>query len=242
MNRFVFIVPFYNAVEYITECAESLIGQSYQNWRAIFVDDCSTDNSVEHIPYDPRFHLIQNEKRLTALPGINNAITSSGLADDDIICMLDGDDKLSTADALAIINNLYISNDALLTFGQYVRSDGSMGSVKSYNEYTFEMMRRGGYCDTALRTFRYKLYKELLRQDPKLNCFRDRHGEMYTMTYDVAMMMPLMEIAGFERVVFNPEPVYYYRLHDSNDHANDHPLQASISYEIQNKQKFKRAF
>lgn len=41
------IVPVYNSSEYIVECVESILGQTYKNLEVILVDDGSTDNSLE---------------------------------------------------------------------------------------------------------------------------------------------------------------------------------------------------
>jgi hypothetical protein len=43
----------------------------------------------------------------------------SNLNDDDIICLLDGDDKLIVDSALDTIDSLYNDN-TLLTYGQYI--------------------------------------------------------------------------------------------------------------------------
>lgn len=43
------IVPVYNASAYISRCCESLFMQTLQDIEYVFVDDCSTDNSVELI-------------------------------------------------------------------------------------------------------------------------------------------------------------------------------------------------
>ena len=59
MNRLVFIIPFYNVSAFIKECADSLINQTYKNWIAIFVDDCSTDGTINNIPADDRFKIIK---------------------------------------------------------------------------------------------------------------------------------------------------------------------------------------
>lgn len=50
------IIPMYNAEEYITECLDSLLNQTFQDFEVIIVDDCSTDNSVTIIEsYIPKF-------------------------------------------------------------------------------------------------------------------------------------------------------------------------------------------
>ena len=45
-------------------------------------------------------------------------------------------------------------------------------------------------------------------------------------------MTPLMEIAGFEKIAFNPNIVYVYRLHPQNDHVVSGQLQKSTEKEI----------
>ena len=39
------IIPMYNTEKYITECLNSLLNQTLENFEVIVVDDCSTDNS-----------------------------------------------------------------------------------------------------------------------------------------------------------------------------------------------------
>ncbi|MBR4151504.1 MAG: glycosyltransferase [Selenomonadaceae bacterium] len=39
------IIPMYNAEEYLTECLNSLLVQTFQDFEVIVVDDCSTDSS-----------------------------------------------------------------------------------------------------------------------------------------------------------------------------------------------------
>jgi glycosyltransferase involved in cell wall biosynthesis len=41
------VTPFYNTVEYLAECIESVLNQNYKNLVYILVDNCSTDGSSE---------------------------------------------------------------------------------------------------------------------------------------------------------------------------------------------------
>jgi Glycosyltransferases, probably involved in cell wall biogenesis len=56
------IIPFYNSQDFIHECLDSIIGQSYHNIEIICVDDGSTDNTKEILESyrsrDNRFQLI----------------------------------------------------------------------------------------------------------------------------------------------------------------------------------------
>jgi glycosyltransferase involved in cell wall biosynthesis len=41
------VTPVYNGAEYLAECIESVLGQSYENWEHVIVDNCSTDGTLE---------------------------------------------------------------------------------------------------------------------------------------------------------------------------------------------------
>ena len=44
------VTPVYNGGEYLVECIKSVIGQSYQNWEYLLVDNASTDVTPELFP------------------------------------------------------------------------------------------------------------------------------------------------------------------------------------------------
>jgi glycosyltransferase involved in cell wall biosynthesis len=214
-NRFVFIVPFFNAKKFIKECADSLISQNYKNWVAIFCDDASTDGTVDNIPEDDRFFIKILKNRVGGLMNIHMCIVESMLEDDDIICILDGDDKLLINNSINIINDLYDDN-TLLTYGQYITSYGKLGHSQAYTKESFSKLRKIGFITSHIKTFKYKLYKEFLRLDPNLDQYKDDTGNWYNHACDVAKMIPLIEIAGFDKIKFNPIPIYYYRIHNNN--------------------------
>ncbi len=50
------IIPMYNTEKYISECLESILAQTFENYEVIVVDDCSTDNSAAIVEsYIPKF-------------------------------------------------------------------------------------------------------------------------------------------------------------------------------------------
>ncbi len=51
------IIPLYNAENYIGECLDSLLAQTFKDFEVIVVDDCSTDDSVEIVEsYKEKFN------------------------------------------------------------------------------------------------------------------------------------------------------------------------------------------
>lgn len=41
------VTPVYNGADYLAECIESVLGQTYENWEYVIVDNCSTDGTLE---------------------------------------------------------------------------------------------------------------------------------------------------------------------------------------------------
>jgi glycosyltransferase involved in cell wall biosynthesis len=72
------VTPFYNTEEYLAECIESVLKQTYANWHYILVDNCSTDGSSEiarrYASRDNRIRLIRNETFLGQVQNYNAAL------------------------------------------------------------------------------------------------------------------------------------------------------------------------
>ncbi len=41
------VTPVYNGEDFLVECIESVLRQSYSNWEYIIVNNCSTDRTLE---------------------------------------------------------------------------------------------------------------------------------------------------------------------------------------------------
>ena len=46
-NLITIIIPLYNNEKHVSSCIEALMSQNEQNFEVVFVDDGSTDNTVE---------------------------------------------------------------------------------------------------------------------------------------------------------------------------------------------------
>ena len=72
------VVPFYNTAEFLAECVESVLGQTYTDFELILVDNCSTDGSAEiareFTASDSRVLFFQNSKFLTQVQNYNQAL------------------------------------------------------------------------------------------------------------------------------------------------------------------------
>ena len=87
------IMPSYNCGGYVVDTIHSVQAQTYKNWEIIFVDDCSTDDTVNLVlelqEKDARICLYQNNKNMGAAVSRNYALQK---AKGRWIAFLDSDD------------------------------------------------------------------------------------------------------------------------------------------------------
>lgn len=87
------IIPVYNAEKFLKDTIRTIQEQTYINWEALFVNDCSKDNSTQIIEeankIDNRIKLINLEKNSGAATARNTGIDN---ANGKYIAFLDADD------------------------------------------------------------------------------------------------------------------------------------------------------
>ena len=88
------IVPMYNVEKYVGCAIQSLLNQTFTDFEAIFVDDCSTDKTLEIAKgfNDNRIRIVQNAKNF-GMPGLVRNI-GIDLAKGKYIYFLDSDDAM----------------------------------------------------------------------------------------------------------------------------------------------------
>lgn len=249
-NKIKVITPFYNPGEFLENCVNSIISQKYDNFEAIFIDDASTDDSWDKLPHnDSRCTCIRNEENKTALKNIHDAIMHYGDTDPDaIIILVDGDDWLINKKVFSYINDFYNENDPWIMYGQATWTNpdknpwGTKGIARPYpDEETFNNLRNEHFFVSHIRTFRAGLYQKIEEQDPDFSCMKDKNGQFYRVTYDVAMFFPMMEMAGFEKVFYNDKPLYMYnRDNPLSDDKVRQQEQIKVHQEISQKEPFQK--
>ena len=133
------IIPVYNVENYLNDCINSVLNQSYQNFEIICIDDASTDSSSEILEYfvqkDSRIKLLKNETNRGLGPSRNIGLD---VAKGKYILFLDSDDWYSpdTLETLYIEaekNNL----DVLLFKSTVYYDDSQTLKVESYYDMSF---------------------------------------------------------------------------------------------------------
>jgi len=222
---FVIIIPSYNNEDICERNLLSVFNQKYKNYRVIYIDDCSRDNTyakvsklINDLGQNHRVTLIKNEKNKGALENLYRAIHSC--KEEEIVAIVDGDDFLSHDWVLEKLNCYYANPNIWLTYGSYLsypqyttgecsrRLPDAIFKKVSLRDYS----KKHGMLTSHLRTFYAALFKKIKFQDFLYK------GNFFDSTYDGAMMFPMIEMAGKEHIFFIKDKLYIYnRANPLND-------------------------
>lgn len=217
-KSFVFIITSYNNEEWVYRNLYSIVNQNYSYWRIIYVNDNSSDNTLEKVndfinkySIKDKITIISNEKQMRQ--SYSRFIGAQLCQDDEICCLLDGDDWLvNNNDLLNKLNELYIDNDLNMSYGQfyYFEGDETYMMLSGVRKYTSEEIINNNYRNKwvtqHLRTMKASLFKSIPEDYLKYN------GEWLRCCTDMAEMYWCLEISegkhmntGFPTVVYNKE-------------------------------------
>lgn len=209
-------IPFHNPGPFLDNCISSLLEQDYADAAFIFIDLGSRDDSAQKAPVeDPRVTLVSCQG--AGAQALHEVLRTS-CAPQDIVVLLDGEDWLARADALALINGWYQERDCWAMYGQFRFTSGHYGLALPFpDQASFGDLRRD-WCYPFICSFRAGLYHAIQSQDPAYACMKDRAGEWLAEAWHAALVLAIFEVAGFDHVCFNDEVLYVYNL--------DSPLKA----------------
>jgi len=125
------VIPSYNQAQYLSECLESIVSQTYKNYEIIVIDGGSQDGSVDVIKkYSDKISYWQSEKDGGQTNAINIGFSH---ASGDIFAWLNSDDRYRL-DAFALaVEQFNKSSDLDLLYGDQglIDSEGvHLGMIK----------------------------------------------------------------------------------------------------------------
>ena len=119
------IVPVYNTEQYLNQCLDSLLNQTYKNIEIIIIDDGSTDNSkevlCEYEKKDLRIKIISQENQGLSKTRNVGFLESTG----EYVMFLDSDDWIDVETCYAAVNEMK-KNDVDVVMWSYIREYQSL--------------------------------------------------------------------------------------------------------------------
>jgi len=175
------------------------------------IDDASTDPGQRGIirEFSERcgWKVIYNDENKGALFNIIKGVEALECSDDDIIVQMDGDDWLFDRRVLSLLNLYYLKEDIYLTYGQYYSISHRIRGICApiaREDIDKKRYRQMPWQFSALRTFKYFLWRQIREED-----LRDQDENFFQVTWDLAFMCPMLEMAG-HHIRFIPEILYTY--------------------------------
>lgn len=233
---FVIVVPSFNNSEWVKRNLKSIFAQKYDNYRVIYIDDASSDNtlklvceSVETVNMGHRVKIIHNETNKGACENIFRAMHSC--EEGEIALVVDGDDWLAHEHVLERLNEIYANPDVWMTYGSYIEYPSYRYTVANFaqplpkeviEKNTIRKFSRKHWYLAHLRSFYVSLFKKIQEKDLLLD------GQFYKAAADVGWMIPMVEMAG-QHVRYVDEVFYIYNRATP---LNDHKVRAKQQQQI----------
>lgn len=223
MHKIGIIVPVYKVEKYIAECIESILAQTYTNFRLILVDDGSPDNAGkicdEYAKKDMRITVIHQENA-----GVTRA-RAHGVEeaeDCEFVTFVDGDD---TVPKDALKNLLSYTNDDI---------DIIQASMSRYREKTDNCKKKEQTKQISAERHRINMILGL-DSGPTAKLFRRNlfTNEVFDIPRHIVMgedTIANIRIAfnNKQKVVATTKCVYFYRQHEN---SIMHTFKRSAEYE-----------
>ena len=201
------IIPVYNVAPYIADCIESLKRQRLEDLEFIFIDDCSTDDSMAFVEKfaeeDPRVCILRNGENIGLGRTKNRGIDAAG---GDYISVVDPDDRI----APDFYEKLYakaVSGNFDIVKGSRVKVRLASGKKSPENvNGKIRNCLRSGIPLFLCFTYQHQtaIYKKSLFADKTVRFGNSRNGEDTTFL--------LIVCKKTENIGFADPAVYYYSV------------------------------
>lgn len=212
-TKFSIVIPVFNCAKWLKECLDSVIGQSFQDFEIVVVDDGSTDDTPyilkEYESIDSR---IRSYRQVNQGP-FSARKTAYQFISGEYVLHLDADDRLRF-DALEILVDIFERYQSDLIFFEYTHDTSFQ---KSEHAFPFQE------CRFFSQNERY-LYLNLIERTGCLNTIWSkaiRRSILETTSYPEDMnnmvmgedqLQSLYILDNVKTAVYTPEALYFYRI------------------------------
>ena len=226
-----------HTLRYLDECWESIIGQPVHPFVQTHQDGSKWDDEV-FIGTDHHYCRRHGE-HLGVAGNLLRALRSVDILwhlhdrPTGIVSIVDGDDMLPPK-ALWRVQRVYEKYpDTLITYGSYIKMSKGRKTKISQPYPDGADVRTYPWRGSHLKTFRASLLPHIREE-----WFKDEKGNWLQAASDLALMIPLMELAGLDRCRHISRPTYIWR--DNTPWKTNRELQKRCEAIVRAKPREKR--
>lgn len=210
------IIPIYNVSQYLKQCLDSIINQTYKNLEIILVNDGSTDNSGKicdkYAETDSRITVIHQKNKGQAYAR-NEAIK---LSNGSFVLYVDGDDYISSTH-IQLLVSASIKYNADIVQCSMIKFSEKRNLRKILKKKKISTTEQVYTASSALKEF---CYQKKFTASPVCKLINKNlmNGLEFPVGIgyeDLAIVYKLLGRSS-RQIVFIPEMNYYYRQHQNS--------------------------
>ncbi|WP_353777556.1 glycosyltransferase [Winogradskyella sp. 3972H.M.0a.05] len=139
------LTPFKNTEQYLPECLDSILNQSYAHWELLIVDDHSEDRSAtivsKYAESDPRIKLLKNSGQ-GIIEALNTAFSHS---EGDYLTRMDSDDIMHPDKLSLMLKDLQQHGKGHIALGlvEYFSNEGISDGYARYERWLNTLTKTG---------------------------------------------------------------------------------------------------
>lgn len=219
MILYSFIIPVYNAGNYLEKCLHSILGQSYKNWEAILIDDGSTDGVSsslcdKYAKKDTRIRVYHRKNEGSLIARRYGLKQAAG----DYFLFVDSDDYLHQ-DLLLTVNTIIAETQSDLVAFRFQRVGGikhdnspivfKEGTIIGENGLSKELIWKKVISGCELNNLVLKAVK---RENIDIDADYSAYAFLKSGT-DLLQCLPI--IANSKKIYFTEKVLYYYQYNST---------------------------
>jgi hypothetical protein len=194
---FVLLIFSHNPGPFLQETLRSALTQHYPNYRIVYIDDASSDESLqlfEQIVLQEAgpvsVSVMQHTQSIGELPSLQEAVATC--LDEEIIVPIRGGDQLAHRWVLDLLNRYYANGDLFATYGQFLTLPSYAPGGSRALQFSEKSPRFAPPLPYPMKSFYAGLFKKI-----------DPH-HLLTYAPDLSLAAPLFELAD-GHYTFTPE-------------------------------------
>jgi glycosyltransferase involved in cell wall biosynthesis len=221
------IIPVHNTEQYLRQCLNSIINQTFKNFEAIIINDCSSDSSYKIIE-----EFKQKDSRITVINSKKNFglgfCRNEGLktAKGKYIVFVDSDDWVKL-DYIEILYNAIEKYNVDFVSAEYINYN-NITSVYSPNEREISFYKQYNFYDFVID--REDIKKQILLDTPSIYLWSKIFKRDFLISNNIYFKIKFFEdnlftweaIANAKSFLFIKDLIYYYRINRKGSFAYVH--------------------
>ncbi len=247
-TNFKIVIPSWNFEKWCETTVESVNLQTYKNYKVLFIDDASTDNTKTIVKSltenNDKWKMVYNKTNKRRIYNINphNEYYKDFIENDhDVVLFVDGDDWLAYDNVLQKLHEFYIQNDPWMTYGSFLTYPDLTWPFPQNTECPIEIHNTNAYRKdiwrySHLRTFRWGLYKQIQEKD----LISDKTGKYFVTVDDLATSYPCLERCPANKIGLTNFVTYIYNGSEESRSAAVRDPNFEIEKEIRNRPAYSK--